>query len=375
MNKLDSIAYVCGSRDFHAMDSYRSARSSIKQENIYLITDLIKGEGFKKLINEEDKIENLIIIDKLLFKTQSKAAHIWRNLIKLFLFPFQLYRLKIISKRLGNCIYYAHSMYYILLCSMANLDYIAIPQGSEILIRPFKSKLYRYFSKYALISAKLIIIDSKKMQYTIKKLYKIDSLIVQNGIDTKTILSKSKDYKYENKSLVSFRGIEELYRINEIFIARKNSKKYKYIPIKLAYPFKSEDYYMQVNNLLTNSDEDLGRLDRNQLYRLFSCNLLSISIPKSDSSPKSVYESIFCGCIVATTQEEYLEDLPYCMRERVIIINLKDPLWLEKAIEAAIILRKKKFTPSEYSIQNYDQYKSFVLIHNRAKKILGYSNY
>ena len=375
MNKLDSIAYVCGSRDFHAMDSYRSARSSINQENIYLITDLIEGEGFKKLINEEDKIEYLIIIDKLLLKTQSKIGHIWRNLIKLVLFPLQLYKLKVTSKRLGNCIYYAHSMYYILLCSMANLDYIAIPQGSEILIRPFKSKLYRYFSRNALIRAKLIIIDSKKMQSTIKNLYKIDSLIVQNGIDTKTILSRTKDYKYENESLVSFRGIEELYRIKEIFIARNNSERYGYIPIKLAYPFKSEDYYMQVNNLLTNSDEDLGRLDRNQLYRLFSCNLLSISIPKSDSSPKSVYESIFCGCIVAATEEEYLKDLPQCMRERVIIVNLEDHLWLEKAIKSAKILRKKKFTPSVYSLENYDQYKSFILIHNRAKKILGYSSY
>ena len=374
MNKLDSIAYVCGSRDFHAMDSYRSARSSVKQEDIYLITDLIEGEGFKKLINEEDKIEYLVIIDKLLFKTQSKIAHIWRNLIKLLIFPIQLYKLRIISKSLGNCIYYAHSMYYILLCYMANLDYIAIPQGSEILIRPFKSKIYRYFSKYALISAKLIIIDSKKMQNTIKNLYNIDSLIIQYGIDTNTILSKTKNYNYENDSLVSFRGIQELYRIKEIFMARCNSEKYKYIPIKLVYPFKSDDYHEQLNNILTIKDKDLGRLNRNELYRLFACSLLSISIPKSDSSPRSVYESIFCGCIVATTYEEYLQDLPQCMRERVVIVNLKDPLWLEKAIDAALIMRKKKFTPSDYSIENYDQYKSFMLIHNRAKKILGYSN-
>ena len=54
------------------------------------------------------------------------------------------------------------------------------------------------------------------------------------------------------------------------------------------------------------------------------------------------------------------------MRERVIIVNLKDPLWLEKAIDFAQIMRVQRFTPSNYCIKKYDQFKSFLLIHEKA---------
>ena len=98
-NKISKIVvFLCGASDFHAMDWYRTALKIIPDRNVVILTDLIAGEGYKKLINEEDKVYRLLIIDKLLFSAQSKIANILRNIIKLLIFPYQVYLLRTFSK-------------------------------------------------------------------------------------------------------------------------------------------------------------------------------------------------------------------------------------------------------------------------------------
>ena len=48
------LVFLCGARDFHAMDWYKSAKELLPSKDIYILTDLIKGEGFRKLINKNE---------------------------------------------------------------------------------------------------------------------------------------------------------------------------------------------------------------------------------------------------------------------------------------------------------------------------------
>mgnify|MGYP001365971818 CR=1 FL=1 len=64
MNKVKELVFLCGSRDFHAIDWYRSAQEQIPAGKLSLLTDLIQSEGYTKLIHEDDVVHKLLIIDE-----------------------------------------------------------------------------------------------------------------------------------------------------------------------------------------------------------------------------------------------------------------------------------------------------------------------
>jgi hypothetical protein len=160
------------------------------------------------------------------------------------------------------------------------------------------------------------------------------------------------------------RGFTELYRIKEILEFRNRySNKY---PITFIYPFYDNIYKSVCNPLITNKDLDLGRVERSKMYELFSKSELAISIPNSDSSPRSVYEAIFCGCPVIITYNLFYESLPICMKSRIIIVDIKDKSWMNDAIEKSKILNKTPYLPSIQAVEMFDQKESF----KRLQKIL-----
>jgi len=257
-------------------------------------------------------------------------------------------------------IFHAHTMYYMFLCWMANVPYIGTPQGSEILVRPYRSKLYMYFAKRTLAAANHIIIDSVNLRNEIFKLCKKPSTVVQNGIDIEEIERNIKSLTSRNY-ITSIRGIYPNYRIDQIFEARDRCT--HFYPLLLFYPFSEKGYLNIIHNKIKSKDIDLGRIaTKGEMYKLLGSTLLAISIPESDSSPRSVYESIFCGCCVAVTYNIWIESLPECMRSRIVIVDLEDNLWLEKAIENAKTITKEPFNPTEEALNSFDQKRSMKLV-------------
>ena len=106
-------------------------------------------------------------------------------------------------------------------------------------------------------------------------------------------------------------------------------------------------------------DINRGRIPmKSEMYSVLASALLAISIPESDSSPRSVYESIFSGCCVATTYNPWIKSLPDCMRKRVYIVEIEDKQWFKKAIEYAKIVVKEPYYPSEKALEMFDQERS-----------------
>ena len=354
MNK--NLVFLCGARDFHAMDWYRSAQEVIPSNKLSILTDLIEGEGFKKIISEDDRVDRMLIIDCLLFKNQSSLADIWRNIIKLLLLPIQVFLLRLHSKKNPNSIYYAHGMYYIWLGYFANVNFIGTPQGSEILIRPFKSKFYKFLAKKSMHAATFITVDSNKMKSKCEEISSVTPHVIQNGIDLSLILEQNKvSVKSSNRTkVISIRGLTKLYRINEILVSRE-----KQPPLTFIYPFYDSLYKSEVIQLMSNSDEDIGRVDREVMYKLLRKSIMVVSIPSSDSSPRSVYEAIFCGSVVCITYHPYYDLLPRCMKERIIIVDINDKFWFMNAFEKAKKICKNEFQPDNESLDLFDQRKSF----------------
>jgi hypothetical protein len=191
------------------------------------------------------------------------------------------------------------------------------------------------------------------MQDAIMQLCGRRATIVQNGIDISAIMQYAGNGR-KRTHVVSIRGLTPLYRIDEIVRARAlSSTKPRLV---FTYPFWEDGYKIEVLKTFELDDQDLGRvMPKTKLYEILSSSLLAISIPVSDSSPRSVYEAIFCGCCVAVTYSPWIDALPDCMRSRLFIVDLEDSLWLDKATAYAESKTKEPYRPSAAALNLFDQ--------------------
>ena len=350
-----TIIIFGGARDFHAVDWYRVIKLLLKDNEVRFLTDNIAGEGMPNLLNKYENFDKLFIIDPFLLKSQSLFCNLWRNFLKLILIPFQVLKLRLYLKSIPNPIVHAHPMYYMLLCSLAGADYIGTPQGSELLLRCKRSFFYRLISKTVLLGAKCVTVDSHQMADAVKLYSGRKALLVQNGIDT-TLIEKYRSKSCKRNLITSIRGVTHLYRIKEILKTR--NQKNPDISINFVYPFHDDVYLSNMKNYSINLDIFFGRLEKQKYYKLLSETMLVISIPKSDSSPRSVYEAIFIGCFVATTYNKWIDTLTPSMKKRVLIVDLSNPNWLNESIKTAKKNIHIRYIPDKESVQQYDQFKS-----------------
>lgn len=352
-----TIVFLGNGRCYHTLDWFRSAQKLSPNNPPLLATDLIESESFEKLIKSGDLVVELLILDRYLLSNQSHIGNIWRNLLKLLVLPVQIIKLRKLIKRYKNPIVHAHSMYYIAIARFSSCRYVATPQGSEILVRPYKSAAYKLFSGIALSRASCITVDSIAMQNVLSEQFGFDSVIIQNGIDVNKI-SELNNKQIERNRVVSIRGFSPNYQIGHILDTRNNSM--HGLPLYFCYPFEEKEYKSSMSTKLTGVDHDVGRLSRLELYRLLLAAKLVISIPVSDSSPRSVYEAIFCGCFVATTNGEWISQLPECMASRVIVIDTQSETWLQDAINYADLNTNCPYIPSSHALELFDQKRSML---------------
>ncbi len=367
LNSLPStgpeIVFLCGARDFHAMDWFRSAQQTLPSDRLCLLTDLIAGEGFHDLRRPGDRVFNLFILDPLLLRTPSTLANVWRNVLKLLVLPLQVWLLRRFDRRHPDARYFCHSMYYLLLAWAAGLRFVGAPQGSDVLIKPYRSRAYRFFAVRSLRAARHVTVDSRPMRDRIRELSGVEAEVIQNGIDVRSILELARRtgsaVMQERRLILSIRGLTPLYRIDEIIAARNRSTRFSNVALALRYPFYEDEYRTTTRPMLRPGDLDVGRVEVEEIPRLFAEARLVVSIPSSDSSPKSVYEAIFYGCVVAVTHHPYVDDLPACMRARLVVVDLADLHWLDEALERAATILRQPYEPSPEAVSTFDKIESF----------------
>lgn len=304
------------------------------------------------IVEGDDDIRRLVVIDRLLFRHQSRLGDKWRNLVKLAFIPIQAFQLHRFAKAHPVAAFHAHTMYYMFICALAGIRYIGTPQGSEVLVRPNRSKLYQIFARHALRAASTVTVDSTAMQDGVNRIAGRPAVLVQNGIDVTQFL-RAPRAGVKTSGILSIRGFTDLYRISEIVNARNRSKNPK--EITFIYPFWDEEYRTVTNKHLTNMDTDLGRVDKETMVKVIQSAELVVSIPRSDSSPRSVYEAIFAGAPVAAVHATWVDFLPECMRSRLVIVDISSEKWLDDALEKAYEIRKNPYVPSDQALELFSQ--------------------
>ena len=359
--------FLGSSRCFHTIDWYESGLKFYGKP-IPFVTDMIDGEGFPCLVKDRAAINKLIIIDRFLFSDPGTIGHKIRNVVKLLLTPIQAILVWKLIRSSEN-ITFAHSTYYAFLASLAGIQYVSTPQGSEVLVRIENSILYKFFAHIAHKNAILITVDSLAMKMKLKELLNLDSEVVQNGIPIDFLKSISeKPVGQKNDDLLSIRGIAENYQVLEIIDCCSESKN---LPLlQLCCPFYDEDYFVKVQNKVLQTGVIIhGKLNRKDFYQCLLRTKIAISIPISDSSPRSVYEAIYCGCVVIVRYNQYLEDLPACMLERIVVTDCAGD-WFDVAYDKALERSKTKFCPTPDADQMYDQRLSFPRVLNSLDAIV-----
>jgi hypothetical protein len=356
MTRRADILFLAGGKDFHAMDKFRLASETYGGDHVLLVTDTIEGEGQRSHIRPSDWVEHLYIIDGLTPGYQSTWVHLWRNILKLMLIPVQSRRLRRIYDRHRPGVVHAVPMYYMVLCWYARIPFVGTPQGDEILVRPFRSRFYRWMAEKALHAAHRVAVDSMKMKETIERHFGRDAILIKNGFRTADTLSSQMPPERRTRVL-SARGIQALYRTVDILRARDRVAPDQAIDV--VFPFFDQDYKQKVEAAVGTRDVMHGRLERDQLYRMMGEAALVVSIPTGDSSPRSVYEAIFCGAAVALAPDGFIDELPACMRARVFVVDLSDPAWFAAALRFAREVVRTPYRPSTAALEMCDEGRLF----------------
>lgn len=352
MNK--PICFVASARDYHAMDWFHRVQNICCNRRVFVITDSVSSEGFKSMILADDEVISIISIDHFLFSSQSWLGNLWRNMIKLLTAPIFGWKLHFFASQNRGVIFHAHSMFYIFVCAIARVNFIATPMGSDVLVRPDRSVVYKFLTKFSLKRASLITVDSERLVRKIFAIASCESVLIQNGINTAECLDAAKlNSQVSRKGALSIRALDSNYRIKEILCARDYASPDE--SISFIYPFADANYASMVRKNLQNGDTDLGRLDRAQMYEAMANTKIVFSIPSSDSSPRSVYEAVFCGAAVATTYSGWLDALPKCMSKRIIVVDLEDAFWFKKAMKQADSIISEPFVPTNSSLEAFDE--------------------
>lgn len=334
------------------MDWCRAVRPCLALGSWVFFTDCVESEGHIRIATDADRIRKLFVIDRYLLSEQSARANIWRNALKFALSPLQALLLRLFIGQARGKVFHAHTFYYGFICYLARLPYLFTPQGGELTERPKESALYRFLMRRTLRGARFTFVDSERMRKVATELGCSDVAIYQYGIDTAAC--RTSDIGWKRSRLVSNRGIQDNYRIEHIQRARDADC--HDIPLTFFFPLWDEEYLQSYRSRLKPHDEDLGRISKERCYRYYAEARLVISIPKSDSSPRSVYEAVFCGAPVVTTPSRWVDDLPTSMRERVLIVDPERDSWLGEALSWADRVGSVPFVPCDDALSRYDQF-------------------
>ena len=335
--------------------------------------DLIELSKYSDDLNYDFVADTPIFISRNFYKkyfkffniTYESVQRVWRLL---FCIPWCIYlKIKLSGKELIHC----HGLFALLISHMASIPnsrIIFTPQGSDLLVLPDKNFLIKKFLSYKLSKIALIIADSNlllnKSLKLSSNLRKSKLKLIQNGIplaDIEALIKKDSNPFTRDIDICWIRGLGEIYQFKYFLkILNRISKLSKFkinVTIISAYGSsiipKELNHYKNINLVIS------PRLNSLDFLKVLYKTKIVVSIPKSDSSPRSVYEAITLGCQIFATNLECFDWIPTELKSKFIFSSsnlTKDSYELINAIENFDNHRKlslKKKYPQFYNSLDY----------------------
>ena len=285
---------------------------------------------------------------------------IWRLI---FCIPWGIYlKIKLSGQRLVHC----HGLFSLLITHIAGISnsrIIFTPQGSDILVLPDKNFLVRKFLSYKLEKISFITADSnlllKKALLLCPKLKEDKLKIIQNGIPLENIeklIERKANLKERSIDICWIRGISEVYQfeyflelLKEISTLSKSE-----INVHIISAYGKTNISSELNKYKNINIKLLPRLNSIDFLKTLFNSKVVISIPKSDSSPRSVYEALSLGCRIFVTYLECFNWMPYKLKSKFIYCSYnlkKDSLKLIHEIE--------NFKSNDFNTSMKEKYTNF----------------
>ena len=263
-------------------------------------------------------------------KLKSHVLSFGYNLLKL---PLIIWELRRILKKISHDIVHAHQVYAEgMWAALADFHpFIVTPIGSDLLIHTHESFVLRIISNYVLRKADLITCDSVVLQDEIFRFggtpdkthlifNGIDFSMFHSLVDSSVIRNK---YKIGNSPLVlSVRNLDAVYNIDSVIKSIPAVLKFipdaKFIFCYIETSVDQLNPHKLVNELgLEGSVILAGTIPREDMPCYYAAADVCISVPSSDSSPNSVYESMACGTPVIVSDvpwtKHFMKDRQNCL--------------------------------------------------------------
>ena len=376
------ILFLASSADWH-IDLW--SKYFTKSNKVYLFSDTenyLKDQSYKGV-----KIFFFFLyLGGLLnfINSRSHLPHQINKFLSIYLYAKEIRRL-IIENDIE--IVHAHSLFYGYLASFINSDIpiIFTPMGSDIIIKSQKNIIYRAMAQKAYAAADLVTGDSLLLQ---KKGFLVgakrkNNIIIQNGVDSQIFFRKRNNLKEKynigkNEILIfSPRAITPLYNI-EIIIESLNLLKLNNYRFKCMFSFAfGDEYSKKLREKVSKFNLEkniiwLGYLDYAEMAKYYNASDIVISIPSSDSSPKSVYEAMFCKKPIIISNLEWSYEILH-EKDVVIRVDPKQPEQVFKAIEKLIndVNYGMKIAENAQALahKHFDYNKNMILMENYMKKL------
>lgn len=321
----------------------------IKSENKTLFSKYdYKGKNIIKLPYNEftiiNQIKNALFMKRLIKENNIKIIHIISTVHSIYAILLKNYKIKIVIEN----------------------------YGSDILLAPLKNKNLKYLYQLSFKFTNAVIQDSlvvqkKAIEYGASRK---NNYIVELGIDLsvfnldvkKNVFKSKYNLDKDCKIVFSPRAFRDLYNINQIIdtisIVKNEFSNVKYVFCSYV---NNTNYIRRIERLgLNNNVIILGYINNpKEMAYIYADSDVVVSIPSSDSSPRTVYEAIATG---ATT---IISDLPWYQgklipNEEVIVTRLNDIESLSdkimKVLGGNIILNKEKGFNTINKMLNYKKF-------------------
>ena len=169
--------------------------------------------------------------------------------------------------------------------------------GTDILVTPFKNRVYYLLTKYSLNKANLITSDSEYMTSVIKSISRTETLIFSFGLDALpdvSINEKDENLFYSNRMLTENYNIKEVIDLFNV-VAQLNHKAHLIISHDGEQRKNLENYTKELG--LEQKVTFIGFVSLEEQLKLYRQAQVYLSLPTSDSTSVSLIEAMAYGCI------------------------------------------------------------------------------
>lgn len=319
-------------------------------------------------------LQRIISVDQYLF-TEEKAyflpdnkefAFKVRSLNFIYVF-FNLIKIRKTIKNINPDLVHIHQLnrfaFIVSLFIPRRIPIISTAWGSDVLIMPWKNRLFYYITKYIINRSDFVTADAKDMIKMMKRIEKNDAkfVLLQYGIDYIEPVEKE-NIIYSNRLHTS------LYRISNIIDYFKEfaetDDSWRLIIAGIGEGTDELKIQVEKNNL-KEKVEFVGWLDKDQNHRYYAKAKVYISIPKSDGTSVSLLESMSAGCIPIVSDIEVSKEWIEHLKNGIIEKKGENPFFSINQFDFDTLFQKNRTILDSKNVSTEKSKEMFLTLYNK----------